>query len=389
MVSRDDTPAGELPRLAMKTPVLARYSVALSFTLLMTSCDETPKPPERVQRKLTTEELAREAEFMPWRSRAELRFQEEKLSEGEYFSVVEGRLREGENQYRAIRKKLDQAKYSLSVALWGLDAKELYGQELILLRNGFERHHAQVFTDSTGRALHQVVMLQPVGAKIASGADLRPPIPPQFAEEEVELPTIDPGATVAELGGDPSTPNPLPTEPEIDEGTPIAGPSSSTEGGAVGTAPEPEIFASSDDPVEPAGSGPAVDSVIGALEVPMEAEADLPDTPAVVRENETTGPDPQPNIPTEGEAVEAGDPEIDQATEPENEPAGAEEPKPVRAEIVEPAPALKTIAYKVVKGDNLSSIARRFGVSISEIKKASGLRSDMLRIGQTLKVPKQ
>ena len=43
--------------------------------------------------------------------------------------------------------------------------------------------------------------------------------------------------------------------------------------------------------------------------------------------------------------------------------------------------------YKVKSGDTLSEIAQKYHTSVSKIKKANGLRSDMIRIGQVLKIP--
>lgn len=42
--------------------------------------------------------------------------------------------------------------------------------------------------------------------------------------------------------------------------------------------------------------------------------------------------------------------------------------------------------YQVRKGDNLSVIAQRFGVSLSELRQANGLKSDVLQIGQELRL---
>lgn len=49
------------------------------------------------------------------------------------------------------------------------------------------------------------------------------------------------------------------------------------------------------------------------------------------------------------------------------------------------APKYRT--YKVKSGDSLSTIAAKYHTSVSKIKKANGLRSDMIRIGQVLKIP--
>ncbi len=48
----------------------------------------------------------------------------------------------------------------------------------------------------------------------------------------------------------------------------------------------------------------------------------------------------------------------------------------------------KIITYKVKEGDNLSFIAERYHISVSELKRYNGLRSDKLSIGQNLKIKK-
>ncbi len=44
-------------------------------------------------------------------------------------------------------------------------------------------------------------------------------------------------------------------------------------------------------------------------------------------------------------------------------------------------------SYTVVKGDSLYSIARRKGTTVQKLKSANGLSSDLLQIGQKLKLP--
>ncbi|MBT8146535.1 MAG: N-acetylmuramoyl-L-alanine amidase [Gammaproteobacteria bacterium] len=44
-------------------------------------------------------------------------------------------------------------------------------------------------------------------------------------------------------------------------------------------------------------------------------------------------------------------------------------------------------SYVVKRGDNLSEIAVRFGISLAELKVSNDLRSDTIRIGQTLTIP--
>ena len=47
----------------------------------------------------------------------------------------------------------------------------------------------------------------------------------------------------------------------------------------------------------------------------------------------------------------------------------------------------KNRKYKVKAGDSLGKIALKYHTTVSKIKKANGLRSDMIRIGQVLKIP--
>lgn len=44
-------------------------------------------------------------------------------------------------------------------------------------------------------------------------------------------------------------------------------------------------------------------------------------------------------------------------------------------------------SHKVRSGENLSSISKKYGVSVAEIKKANGMTSDNIRAGATLKIP--
>ena len=54
-------------------------------------------------------------------------------------------------------------------------------------------------------------------------------------------------------------------------------------------------------------------------------------------------------------------------------------------QITEPEVRFKS--YIVVKGDNLSELGERFGVSIRSIKEANGIDGSTIRIGQLLKIP--
>lgn len=45
------------------------------------------------------------------------------------------------------------------------------------------------------------------------------------------------------------------------------------------------------------------------------------------------------------------------------------------------------IEYRVVRGDTLGGIAKKYGVTVGDIYKANGLKSDLIFIGQKLKIP--
>lgn len=45
------------------------------------------------------------------------------------------------------------------------------------------------------------------------------------------------------------------------------------------------------------------------------------------------------------------------------------------------------ITHKIKSGESLSSISKKYGVSIAEIKKANGMKNDNLRAGATIKIP--
>lgn len=47
----------------------------------------------------------------------------------------------------------------------------------------------------------------------------------------------------------------------------------------------------------------------------------------------------------------------------------------------------KTTEHKLVSGDNLTSLAKKYGVTVEDLKRANNLSSDKIRAGETLKIP--
>jgi LysM repeat protein len=64
-------------------------------------------------------------------------------------------------------------------------------------------------------------------------------------------------------------------------------------------------------------------------------------------------------------------------------------PKLTETKKAEPAAPANPLVYVVQEGDSLWKIAQRFGVKVDEIKKLNNLKSDTLRKGTSLKMPKQ
>ncbi len=76
------------------------------------------------------------------------------------------------------------------------------------------------------------------------------------------------------------------------------------------------------------------------------------------------------------------------SSKPKSSTASKPKPKPKPA-AAKPKPKSSTVSYTVKKGDTLYGLANRYGTSVSAIKKANGLSSDMLRDGRSLKIPRK
>ena len=86
---------------------------------------------------------------------------------------------------------------------------------------------------------------------------------------------------------------------------------------------------------------------------------------------------PPPEKPPEIAVVEPRP----EAAPPKPEPVAAK-PKP------KPKPKPKVVKYTVKKGDSLSKIASRHGVSLSALRRANGISGDLIRPGQSLTIPR-
>lgn len=330
-----------LLRLMMKEFLYKPLLLSLGVFAFLNSCDKAPEIEKTSQKEVAA--LPDDARFSPWLSKAELQFKMEQLPADEFFSVIQGRCEKGLNQYRAISEKFPQNQYREWAVFWGLTEKELFEYEITLLRLGFVRHKTQVFTDSSGVALSQLIMLCPLNAEVQATT----------AVKVLDKNQIDPAivqqapVVVSKEGGKAVEPN--------------------------GGSPAPQLVA-------PAAVPPAV----------LVTPADAAVAPAVVA---ITQADKLPNedvMPTAAlpQPEKTGEPVMEKpVTSPVVNKAEAEIPKAV-AVVEEPAADLgKVRRHVVVKGDTLSSICRRYRVSISAVKSANKMTNDFLKLKQVLKIP--
>ena len=95
------------------------------------------------------------------------------------------------------------------------------------------------------------------------------------------------------------------------------------------------------------------------------------------------------NKPTTPTAPTTPEPDTSATTaQPDNSSTEVDESTTDETEVVEPKPE-KTVAvkyHKVRRGETLGSIARRYGISVSQLKRWNGLRSNTAKVGTTLKV---
>jgi len=63
-------------------------------------------------------------------------------------------------------------------------------------------------------------------------------------------------------------------------------------------------------------------------------------------------------------------------------------PKPTAKPKPKPKPKPSFTYHKVRRGDTLSGLARRYGTSVSRIKQSNRISGTVIRLGETLKIPR-
>ncbi len=126
------------------------------------------------------------------------------------------------------------------------------------------------------------------------------------------------------------------------------------------------------------------------------ANNELSDTttvaPAMAIPTDSLANDSVPNINDVSNAF--AEPSADQheeeaVEEPEVKPAKAEtKPAPAPKKVTE-TPKPKNVTHTVRRGDNLSKIAKQYGVTVAAIKRANNMGGDNIRQGQKLKIPQK
>lgn len=123
----------------------------------------------------------------------------------------------------------------------------------------------------------------------------------------------------------------------------------------------------------------------GLLKDAAEAAGETPaDTTAVGTVTNAFAPEAAPapeDVDADESEPQAEQPKAEKKAAKKNDKA-AEKPKKTAA-------ATTSLTHKVRRGDNLSKIAKRYGVSVEALRKANNMAGDRLDVGQKLKIPKK
>ncbi|MFD2256277.1 LysM peptidoglycan-binding domain-containing protein [Luteolibacter algae] len=135
-------------------------------------------------------------------------------------------------------------------------------------------------------------------------------------------------------------------------------------------------------------SAPSASAVTGPFDSRGNYIEDWVDQPEKWYKPPTPGSN-QKSKPTAIAKKETTPPPVVLATrEVERPPATVSAPKPTPKPTPKPKPKPVVVRHTVRKGDTLSGLARRYGTSISKIKSANRISGTVIRLGQTLTIPK-
>ncbi len=189
---------------------------------------------------------------------------------------------------------------------------------------------------------------------------------------------------------------PAPRESEPDEGDWTAEsptPPSRTERTVVERTPPPTPPATETAPTAaarpqtqrtptPPRQAPTVASTTASRTAPVSTPPATPvPEPAVKEERAPPKPEPPPLRPTTTASARAPAPSLAARPEPEKAVESAAEPP-----APSPSPTAVVTSYRIQPGDNLGRIARRYGVTVEQLKEWNGLPSDTIQAGRTLRV---
>lgn len=138
-------------------------------------------------------------------------------------------------------------------------------------------------------------------------------------------------------------------------------------------APAPEIEQKTETTVSSDTITVATDSVgvVPATEMPVDSIADANEVVNAFAVDETPAPQPKEEKKADNNKKKA------KADTKKHDTKKAEAPKP------------KNVTHTVRRGDNLSKIAKKYGVTVAAIKRANNMAGDNIQSGQKLKIPQK
>ncbi len=135
-------------------------------------------------------------------------------------------------------------------------------------------------------------------------------------------------------------------------------------------------------------SAPATNTVTGPFDKRGNYIEDWADSPE--KWYRPSAPSKKEKKPKTAVAKKEPTPAVEPRTTPRPSPV-AETPKPKPKPVVvkpKPKPKPVVVRHTVRKGDTLSGLSRKYGTSIAKIKSANNISGTIIRLGQTLKIPK-